>query len=328
MLRVAIQRGVRLSSLRLVSHSLGVTHVATQRFYCNATPRHPADAAFRQPPQSLRCAPAAPQLDAPESASQLGWVRGTLLRALGYFSSESRHIRASVRWYDSITKQSEDPALWEVLRLPPSFRVTYGLLCVHMWVALCRLRAEGEAGRELSQILYDRFMADVELRVHREGVFVRRKKWLKELELNWYGCAIAYDKAVAPGSAPDEFANALWRNIFSDDGSLTPSAEMRPCVDALDRYVRRELTALQLTELWKTSSICKSMWQSYDVVVSCSSLHIHHATEFLIIVAGLTCFRCAATHSCCPCHLPYFTSRQAETEAVMSGNIAFSRDFK
>ncbi len=41
-----------------------------------------------------------------------------------------------------------------------------------MWLLLVRLRAEGDDGRDLTQILYEGFQDDVELRVHAEGVKV------------------------------------------------------------------------------------------------------------------------------------------------------------
>lgn len=56
---------------------------------------------------------------------------------------------------------------------PASFAATHSLLCLHIWLLLVRLRAEGDEGAELAQKLYDDFQDDVEMRVHAEGVKVR-----------------------------------------------------------------------------------------------------------------------------------------------------------
>ncbi len=49
----------------------------------------------------------------------------------------------------------------------------HGLLCLHVWLLLGRLRAEGKSGKQLGQQLYDNFQDDVEKRVRAAGVKVR-----------------------------------------------------------------------------------------------------------------------------------------------------------
>jgi hypothetical protein len=74
------------------------------------------------------------------------------------------------------------------------------MLCLHIWLLLVRLRAEGEDGKELAQMLYENFTDDVEMRVRAEGVKVRVGKWLAELERMFYGSSVAYDKVSAEGA--------------------------------------------------------------------------------------------------------------------------------
>ena len=59
------------------------------------------------------------------------------------------------------------------LGLPVKFSSTYSLLCLHIWMVLVRLRAEGLDGKDLAQAMYEDFTDDVEMRVHAEGVKVR-----------------------------------------------------------------------------------------------------------------------------------------------------------
>lgn len=58
------------------------------------------------------------------------------------------------------------------------FATTYSLLCLHVWLILVRLRAEGKNGKDLAQMMYENFQEDVELRVRAEGVKVHFKSGL------------------------------------------------------------------------------------------------------------------------------------------------------
>ncbi|WMV33841.1 hypothetical protein MTR67_027226 [Solanum verrucosum] len=116
-------------------------------------------------------------------------------------------------------------------------------------------------------------------------------KWMKDLEKIFYGNIVAYDAAMLPEAKQDELQNVIWRpsdvlccrNVFSDDGTSTPSdaallpvqASPRlhgkwvagnPCVLyerkfilfspsvavnfllAMSRYVRRESNCLSFTD--------------------------------------------------------------------------------
>ena len=56
--------------------------------------------------------------------------------------------------------------------LEKRFANTHALLCLHVWLALVRLRAEGRDGKDIAQMIYEDFQDDVEKRVHAEGVKV------------------------------------------------------------------------------------------------------------------------------------------------------------
>lgn len=73
-------------------------------------------------------------------------------------------------------------------------------------------------------------------------------KWMRELEKVFYGNIVAYDTAMLPEANPDELQNAIWKNVFSDDGLPTFDAAALPAVLAFSRYVRRECTCLSLTD--------------------------------------------------------------------------------
>ena len=55
---------------------------------------------------------------------------------------------------------------------------------------LRRMRAEGLAGKELSQAMYNVFQNDIEQRICAEGLAVRASKLLRALERSFYGSAV------------------------------------------------------------------------------------------------------------------------------------------
>jgi cytochrome b pre-mRNA-processing protein 3 len=74
--------------------------------------------------------------------------------------------------------------------------------------------------------------------VHDEGVRVRVRKWLQDLERTFYGNAVSYDKALELGGG--ELVKALHRNVYDGDGDVDRAK-------GLERYVRHQLASLALT---------------------------------------------------------------------------------
>lgn len=54
--------------------------------------------------------------------------------------------------------------------LEETFKTTFSLLVLHMWLCLRRLKEEGKEGVELGQYLYEIYNHDLELRVSKAGV--------------------------------------------------------------------------------------------------------------------------------------------------------------
>ena len=72
--------------------------------------------------------------------------------APGFYSAESVRVRAALRLQSAVLRAGDDDALREAARLPPDdFRARFALCSLHMWLALVRLRAEGEPGKLLGQ---------------------------------------------------------------------------------------------------------------------------------------------------------------------------------
>eukprot|EP00887_Chlorella_sp_A99_P006139 scaffold22.g6139.t1 len=159
-------------------------------------------------------------------------LRRVLLTFGGFYSKESTYMRAAQGLFQSVVEQGTNPALAQVLGLPPGFQSTHTLLSLHVWLLLCRLRPEGQDGKVLAQALYDDFQSDVEDRV-------RLQKQLTELEKQFYGSSMAYDRAMA--GMGEELWQALHRNVYAQEQSKQGAAQ------ALERYLKMELACLAMT---------------------------------------------------------------------------------
>ncbi|KAI7750220.1 hypothetical protein M8C21_026317, partial [Ambrosia artemisiifolia] len=72
-------------------------------------------------------------------------------------------------------------------------------------------------------------------------------KWMRELEKVFYGNIVAFDTAMLPEAKPGDLQNAVWKNVFAEDGSSKLDASALPAVMSFTRYIRRECICLSLT---------------------------------------------------------------------------------
>ncbi|KAI3905208.1 hypothetical protein MKX01_017454 [Papaver californicum] len=171
-----------------------------------------------------------------------------LLKLALFYTKQSKSIRWANAIYMRVVSQVDKPAIYDVFNLEKTFKTTFSLLVLHMWLCLRRLKEEGKEGVEMGQYVYEIHTHDVELRVSKAGVNLLLIKWVKELEKIFYGNIVAYDAAMLPDAKQDELMKVLWRNVFSDDGSEMPIDAAKDTVQAMSRYVRREYQCLSLTD--------------------------------------------------------------------------------
>ncbi|XP_051138495.1 uncharacterized protein LOC127256501 [Andrographis paniculata] len=172
-------------------------------------------------------------------------VKRLMLKLMLFYSKQSQFIRWANVIYLRIKYQIDKPPIYDAFSLEKTFKTTFSLLVLHMWLILRRLKEEGKEGVELGQYLYEIYNHDLELRVSKAGVNLLLTKWMKELEKIFYGNIVAYDAAIGK---QDDMQNVIWRNVFSDDGTSKPSEAAVLPVQAMTRYIRREASCLSLTD--------------------------------------------------------------------------------
>lgn len=175
-------------------------------------------------------------------------IRRFLLKLMLFYSTQSKSIRGANVVYKRIITQVDKPAIYNAFSLEKTFKTTFSLLVLHMWLCLRRLKEDGKEGVEFGQYVYEIYNHDLELRVSKAGVNLLLTKWMKDLEKILYGNIVAYDNALLPEAGKDDLANVLWRNVFSDDVGSEPSGDAKRVVQAMARYVRREVICLSMTD--------------------------------------------------------------------------------
>ncbi|KAF8412940.1 hypothetical protein HHK36_000912 [Tetracentron sinense] len=181
-------------------------------------------------------------------------IRHIIFKLLLFYSKQSKSIRGANVVYRRIISQVDKPAIYEVFNLEKTFKTTFSLLVLHMWLCLRRLKEEGKEGVEFGQYVYEIYNHDLEMRVSKAGVNLLLSRWMKDLEKIFYGNIVAYDAAMLPEARQDELTNVIWRSSSHDrhaiglDRLMDVTRAQKHTYLAISRYVRRESSCMSLTD--------------------------------------------------------------------------------
>ncbi|KAG8080525.1 hypothetical protein GUJ93_ZPchr0007g5962 [Zizania palustris] len=138
-------------------------------------------------------------------------IKHFMLTLLLFYSKQSKSIRGANVVYHRITSQVDKSDIYDVFQLEKTFKTTFSLLVLHMWLILRRLKEEGKDGVKFGQYIYEIYNHDVELRVSKAGVNLLLTKWMKELEKIFYGNIVKYDAAISLDACQGDLVNVIWR---------------------------------------------------------------------------------------------------------------------
>ena len=163
-------------------------------------------------------------------------------RVWRHLRERGRRREAARCLYMAAVRQARDPVFYTAGGVADTLDGRFDLIVLHVVPLMRRLRQCGEAGRRLSQALFDVMFDDMDQSLREMGVGdLRVGKRVKQMARAFYGRALAYDRAfdLAPGAERrHSIAQALERNIFSDNPP--PGAP----VQAMARYMETLLDAL------------------------------------------------------------------------------------
>lgn len=177
------------------------------------------------------------RLLSPDSSGQ-----NAILRALGYYSAESRAIGAGNALYKQSLKRAASAAIAEGGE-DPSFVARFEMLAVHIYLTLRRLRVEKGSIHEndvktAMQCIFDILWTDVRTRMimkENNMGLVASGKWIKECERMFFGMAIAFDEGWGD---EQKMRESISRNI-----TCLNQTELR--VERFRRYMIKERSRLE-----------------------------------------------------------------------------------
>ena len=159
-----------------------------------------------------------------------------------HLKGRKRRREAARRLYAAAVRQARNPTLYTEGGVADTLDGRFDLIVLHVVPLMRRLRQCDEAGRQMSQALFDVMFDDMDQSLREMGVGdLRVGKRVKQMARAFYGRAMAYDRAFeqAPGAERRRsIAEALERNVFNND---PPAADR---VHALAGYVETLLDAL------------------------------------------------------------------------------------
>lgn len=135
--------------------------------------------------------------------------------------------------YWVLVGQARSPVFYKDMGVPDTAEGRFEMVALHVFLALRRLRACGEAGKEMGQKLFDVMFDDMDQTLREMGVGdLSVGKKIKAMASSFYGRMQAYDEGLA-GMDDGKLEAALQRNI------LPESPTSNACAAALAAYVRR-----------------------------------------------------------------------------------------
>lgn len=148
--------------------------------------------------------------------------------------------------YGALVRQARSPVFYTHMGVPDTAEGRFEMVAIHVHLALRRLRAGGEAGKELGQKLFDVLFDDMDQTLREMGVGdLSVGKKIKALASSFYGRMRVYDEGLADMDG-GKLEAALKRNVLPESPQAGVDAS------ALAAYVRQaeaELAAQPLDDM-------------------------------------------------------------------------------
>ncbi len=152
---------------------------------------------------------------------------------LSWWRKRSPAGRTATELYGSIVAAARREVFYVRDGVPDTPDGRFALLIVHMFLAMERLRAEGEAGQKLSRALVEAFVSDMDDSMREMGVGdLSVPKKVKKAAGALYDCVAAYRAAIETG----ELTNALRATVLPGDAA--------PAAEAVASYMKHAPAAL------------------------------------------------------------------------------------
>lgn len=162
-----------------------------------------------------------------------------LVKLLGFRNEDDRLFRHSTQVFQSCMNLTAQPEFYRALALPRSFRAQQALLMAHVWLVHRRLALEGEQGKIIQELMFDRLWEETVVRIRYEDISeLTVNKHLAQVQQVCFNACIAYDNGLK--STPNAFQSAVAEHLLEN---TTP--EGLRIASIMADYMKRELKSLE-----------------------------------------------------------------------------------
>jgi cytochrome b pre-mRNA-processing protein 3 len=134
--------------------------------------------------------------------------------------------------------QARLPGFYRDFGVPDTLDGRFDMIVLHAFLALHRLKRDGQAQGPVGQALFDLMFADMDASLREIGVGdLSVGKKVKRMATGFYGRVAAYDEGLA-STGDTALEEALGRNLY---GTVKPAPAH---VAAMARYMRRQVAFL------------------------------------------------------------------------------------
>ncbi|KAL7688260.1 putative WW domain, ubiquinol-cytochrome c chaperone/UPF0174, WW domain superfamily [Plasmopara halstedii] len=150
-----------------------------------------------------------------------------------------RLFRNSTAVFQSCMNYTARPEYYSELGISKSFRAQQALLMVHVWLVHRRLALEGEQGKVMQELLFDRLWEETVVRIRYLNISeLSVNKYLAQVQQIGFNSCIAYDKGLKNG--PNVLQTAVAQHLLDNE---TP--EGLRIASIMAEYMKRELKNLE-----------------------------------------------------------------------------------
>ncbi|TMW69347.1 hypothetical protein Poli38472_001503 [Pythium oligandrum] len=161
-----------------------------------------------------------------------------LFKFLGYMNQDDQLFTDSNCVFQSCVNQSAHRGFYRALQLAPNFRGQQALLLAHVWMVHRRLALEGENGKVMQELLFDRLWEETVVRIRFMNVSeLTVNKHLAEVQQLCFNALISYDRGLK--DSPAAFQSTIAQHLLEDD-----SAAGQRIASKLVEYLKREMKNL------------------------------------------------------------------------------------
>lgn len=145
--------------------------------------------------------------------------------------------------YDTLVRAARKPGLYGENGAPDTVDGRFDMITAHAILLFRRLRGQGEAATELSQLVFDRMFDDFDAALREMGTGdLSVGKKIREMGEAFYGRAKAYEDALNAGDE-DKLAAILERNLFAVDAEEEAIPEDAETIEVIVSPASRKLAS-------------------------------------------------------------------------------------